>query len=97
MLMHYGSEGQTVFPGRPIMMALVHAVARFVSLLLVTLVRVYQWTLRPVLGPTCRFYPSCSDYFVGAVYKYGPLRGSLKGLWRICRCNPLHPGGYDPP
>lgn len=65
--------------------------------LLIALVRCYQWTLSPLLGRQCRFEPSCSHYFIGAVRKYGPLKGALRGLWRICRCNPFHPGGEDPP
>lgn len=64
---------------------------------LVGLVRVYQCTLSPLLGPRCRFEPSCSAYFIEAVKKYGALRGSWRGLRRIGRCHPFHPGGYDPP
>jgi putative membrane protein insertion efficiency factor len=64
---------------------------------LVTLVRLYQWLVSPLLGRRCRFYPSCSEYFIGAVRKYGAISGSLRGIWRICRCHPFHPGGYDPP
>ncbi len=64
---------------------------------LVALVRVYQWLLSPLLGGRCRFYPSCSEYFIGAVRKYGAISGSFRGVWRICRCHPFHPGGYDPP
>lgn len=64
---------------------------------MILLVRGYQIFLSPLLGRNCRFEPSCSNYFIGAVRKYGPLRGAAKGLWRICRCNPFHPGGYDPP
>ena len=60
-------------------------------------VRLYQICISPWLGPCCRFTPSCSHYFIQAVRKYGAIRGSLKGAWRICRCNPFHPGGYDPP
>jgi putative membrane protein insertion efficiency factor len=60
-------------------------------------VRFYQVCLRPVLPSVCRFTPSCSEYFIGAVRKYGPLRGAWKGAGRICRCNPWNPGGYDPP
>jgi putative membrane protein insertion efficiency factor len=65
--------------------------------LLVVLVRVYQWTLSPLLGQRCRFHPSCSEYFIGAVRKYGALSGTARGIWRIMRCHPFHPGGYDPP
>jgi putative membrane protein insertion efficiency factor len=65
--------------------------------LLVGLVRCYQVTLSPFVGRQCRFYPTCSNYFIGAVRRHGPWRGSLRGLWRICRCNPYNPGGFDPP
>jgi uncharacterized protein len=67
------------------------------AFVLVTLVRLYQWLLSPLLGKRCRFYPSCSEYFIGAVRKYGAISGTLRGIWRICRCHPFHPGGYDPP
>lgn len=64
---------------------------------LILLVRAYQWTLSPIIGRQCRFHPTCSNYFIGAVQKYGAVRGSLRGVWRICRCHPWNPGGYDPP
>ena len=64
---------------------------------LVLIIRVYQWTLGPLLGPTCRFEPSCSRYMIGALRKYGLLLGLWKGLGRLLRCHPWHPGGYDPP
>ncbi len=67
------------------------------SLLLIGLVRAYQLLISPLLGPRCRFTPTCSQYFIGAVRKYGALRGSLRGFWRICKCHPFHPGGHDPP
>jgi putative membrane protein insertion efficiency factor len=60
-------------------------------------VRFYQVCLRPMLPAVCRFHPSCSEYFILAVNKYGPLRGACKGAWRICRCNPWCQGGFDPP
>ena len=60
-------------------------------------VRFYQVCLRPLLPAVCRFHPSCSEYFILAVRKYGPLRGATRGFGRICRCNPWNPGGYDPP
>jgi putative membrane protein insertion efficiency factor len=69
----------------------------FLSAFLVGGVRAYQTFLRPVLPAVCRFEPSCSEYFIQAVYKYGPLRGACKGVGRICRCNPWHTGGFDPP
>jgi putative membrane protein insertion efficiency factor len=66
-------------------------------LMLVTPVRSYQAILRPILPSVCRYYPTCSEYFIEAVHKYGPVRGAWKGLGRVCRCHPWHPGGYDPP
>ena len=56
----------------------------------------YQWTLRPVLGCNCRFHPSCSDYALEAIASHGALRGAGLAGARILRCNPWHPGGYDP-
>jgi len=67
------------------------------SMLLIGMVRVYQWTLSPIVGRQCRFQPTCSNYFIGAVRKYGPLVGTWRGICRICRCHPWHPGGEDPP
>ena len=64
---------------------------------LIGCVRLYQIFLSPIFGRQCRFQPTCSHYYIGAVQKYGPVRGSLKGLWRICRCNPFCQGGFDPP
>ena len=60
-------------------------------------VRLYQLTLSPLLGANCRFVPSCSEYFIQAVKKYGAVSGAIRGTLRICRCHPFHPGGYDPP
>jgi putative membrane protein insertion efficiency factor len=60
-------------------------------------VRGYQRLLRPVLPAVCRFQPSCSEYMILAVNKYGPVRGGWRGVRRICRCHPWNPGGYDPP
>ena len=64
---------------------------------LIAAVRCYQMLLSPLLGRNCRFEPSCSRYFIEAVSQYGAVRGTLRGVARICRCHPLHPGGYDPP
>ncbi|HPS52029.1 MAG TPA: membrane protein insertion efficiency factor YidD [Phycisphaerae bacterium] len=63
---------------------------------LIFVVRMYQATLSPFLGRQCRFQPTCSNYFIEAVQTHGSIRGSLLGLWRILRCNPLSKGGYDP-
>lgn len=60
------------------------------------LIIIYQRLISPLTGPTCRFHPSCSSYTRQAVARFGVVRGLLMGLWRIARCHPLHPGGYDP-
>jgi uncharacterized protein len=60
------------------------------------LIRVYQWTVSPLLGPTCRFHPSCSHYALEAILRFGVLRGSALTLARLARCHPWHPGGFDP-
>lgn len=78
-------------------MTLLRFLVRLPGQILIALVRVYQWTLSPLIGRQCRFQPTCSNYFIGAVEKYGAIRGSLKGIWRICRCNPYCQGGDDPP
>jgi putative membrane protein insertion efficiency factor len=64
---------------------------------LLGLIRLYQKTFsRSVPSGTCRFYPTCSHYGYQAIYKYGVLKGSVMATWRIIRCNPFNPGGYDP-
>ncbi|MBF0495114.1 MAG: membrane protein insertion efficiency factor YidD [Deltaproteobacteria bacterium] len=60
------------------------------------LIRAYQYVISPLLPPTCRFYPTCSEYSYQAVEKYGLIRGCCLTLWRLLRCHPFHPGGYDP-
>jgi putative membrane protein insertion efficiency factor len=64
---------------------------------ILALIRGYQKTLsRSLPDNTCRFYPSCSHYGYQAVYKYGAIKGTLMAIWRVLRCNPFNPGGYDP-
>jgi putative membrane protein insertion efficiency factor len=60
------------------------------------LIRLYQRTVSPLLGPACRFYPSCSQYALEAVLRFGVLRGSALAVKRLARCHPFHPGGFDP-
>lgn len=64
--------------------------------LLAALVRLYQWTARPLLGANCRFQPSCSDYALEALARHGAARGFLLAAARILRCNPWCRGGHDP-
>lgn len=65
--------------------------------LLIALVRFYQRGISPLLGSNCRFSPTCSQYTIEAIEKYGAIRGLWKGMKRIARCHPFTPGGYDPP
>jgi putative membrane protein insertion efficiency factor len=60
-------------------------------------VRGYQLAIRPLLPPTCRFVPGCSDYVCEALERHGALRGGWLGVRRLARCHPWNPGGYDPP
>lgn len=69
---------------------------RLPARIIVAVVTLYQRTLSRVLPPTCRFEPSCSMYMITAVRRHGAIVGLLLGLWRIARCNPFNPGGYDP-
>ena len=62
---------------------------------LVWLVRLYQATISPLLGPVCRYYPSCSAYGVTALERFGPLRGSWLTVTRLLRCHPFARGGVD--
>ncbi|MBW7457032.1 membrane protein insertion efficiency factor YidD [Paenibacillus sepulcri] len=55
----------------------------------------YRKFISPLKPPTCRFYPTCSEYALQAIEKHGPLRGSWLAAKRICRCHPFHPGGID--
>jgi putative membrane protein insertion efficiency factor len=64
---------------------------------LIGCVGLYQMLLSPIIGKQCRFSPTCSHYYIGAVRKHGAIIGSLRGIWRIMKCHPFHPGGYDPP
>lgn len=60
------------------------------------LIKIYRSFISPLKPPTCRFMPTCSDYALQAIEKYGILRGGNMAVRRILRCHPFHPGGYDP-
>lgn len=66
------------------------------KILLVGLIRGYRVLISPLIPPTCRFYPTCSQYALQAVERFGPLLGGWLAIRRVLRCHPFHPGGYDP-
>lgn len=68
----------------------------FLVSVLVLLVRGYQLFISPLLGPRCRFYPTCSQYAIQALRTHGPFKGTWLAARRIVRCHPWHPGGHDP-
>ncbi len=59
-------------------------------------IRIYQKLISPLIGPSCRFYPTCSQYSIQAFKKYGFFKGTWLTVKRIGKCHPFHPGGYDP-
>ena len=59
-------------------------------------IRFYQRKISPLFPPRCRYYPTCSQYAVTAIERFGIIRGGLLAVWRLLRCNPLFPGGLDP-
>jgi len=64
--------------------------------LMIGMIRWYQRDVSPHLGSCCKYAPSCSEYMIGAIERFGPLHGVFLGMWRILRCNPFSKGGYDP-
>jgi putative membrane protein insertion efficiency factor len=68
-----------------------------VARVLIFLIRIYQRAISPLLGPVCRFEPSCSRYAAKCLELHGAARGSWLSIRRLSRCHPFHPGGYDPP
>ena len=85
------------YSDEPRLRDLAHTPRNWPRLALLALIRLYQMTIaRGQPADTCRFYPSCSHYGYQAVYKYGALKGGWMATWRLLRCNPFNPGGYDP-
>lgn len=72
------------------------AVNQFVRDMAVAVLKAYKWAISPLVPPACRYVPTCSEYAMEAIDRYGVLRGSLKALWRLLRCHPFVKGGYDP-
>lgn len=64
--------------------------------LLINLIKIYRLFISPLFPPSCRFQPSCSQYCLEAIQRFGVWQGTFLGIKRLLRCHPLHPGGYDP-
>ena len=64
--------------------------------ILIYLIKIYKLILSPILGPSCRYLPTCSDYFIECLNEYGVVKGTLKGTKRILSCHPFGRNGYDP-
>jgi len=71
-------------------------IALVLKKLLIGIIRCYQQAISPLLPNSCRFYPTCSEYVIRAVEKYGVLKGFYMGIKRVLKCHPFYPGGYDP-
>ena len=67
-----------------------------VKRLLITFLKAYKLALSPLLPPSCRFTPTCSEYAMDAIARYGAARGTLLAARRLLKCHPFNPGGYDP-
>lgn len=68
---------------------------KYMSRVLIALIRVYQYAISPMLGQRCKFYPSCSNYAIEALRVHGPIKGTGLAAWRVMRCNPFSDGGVD--
>lgn len=87
----------TFDPPEPRLRDLPFSIRNLPRWILLSFIRAYQLTVsRALPGNTCRFHPTCSHYGYQAIYKHGVIKGSLLAAWRILRCNPFNPGGYDP-
>jgi hypothetical protein len=69
---------------------------QFAKLVVLQLLRAYKWAISPMFPPACRYVPTCSEYAMEAVERYGAVRGGLMAVWRLLRCHPFAHGGYDP-
>lgn len=78
------------------MKRLLKAISKAIASVMIALIKVYQWTLSPLIGRACRYTPTCSNYGIEAIRKYGPLKGGWLTLKRILSCNPWGGSGYDP-
>jgi uncharacterized protein len=69
---------------------------KMIKKMMIGLIRFYQIAISPLKPPTCRFYPTCSQYGLEAVKRFGPFKGGWLAVRRITKCHPFHPGGFDP-
>ncbi len=93
----YAGAGQGGYSAHPTCPASrLPGIPKVIDRLLISLLRGYKRWISPLLGPRCRFYPTCSEYAMQAITRFGALKGSWLALRRILRCHPLHPGGNDP-
>jgi putative membrane protein insertion efficiency factor len=91
-----GGEDQEYVP-EPRLRDIPMCIENLPRLFLLSLIRLYQVTFSHALPmDTCRFFPTCSHYGYQAIYKHGAVKGSLLAIWRVLRCNPFNPGGFDP-
>lgn len=72
-----------------------HSLTRTARAIALAPIHVYRYAVSPLLGPRCRYYPTCSTYAVDAVKSYGVVRGAILAAWRLLRCNPFSDGGFD--
>ncbi len=78
------------------MKLLLHYISKSLVWILILPIRFYQIAISPLLGPSCRFTPTCSEYARQALIKHGPIKGLYLAIWRLLRCNPWGGSGYDP-
>ena len=79
-----------------ILKTIYHYFKKGIAAVLIALIKVYQWTLSPLIGRSCRYTPTCSNYGLEAIEKHGPFKGSWLTLKRVLSCNPWGGSGYDP-
>ncbi len=97
MKMDQVMDDHSEYPHEPALTSLSFNLRNFPRWVLLLFIRLYQKVVSPSLpANTCRFYPSCSHYGYQAIYKHGAFKGLIMAIWRVLRCNPFNPGGYDP-
>ena len=90
-------DGKYEYPDEPHLRDLPFTIWNLPRIPLLALIRLYQKLVSPAMpANTCRFYPTCSHYGYQAIYRHGALKGGWMAVWRVLRCNPWSPGGYDP-